>query len=221
MNRREELEQNLNKIRGELSADVTLIVVTKTFPVSDAKLLYDLGVRDFGENRDSEGKAKSSELPEDAKWHFQGGIQSNKLRSIIAWADYIHSLDDPIHARKIDQLSGELKVRPKVFLQINLDDISAGSRGAGRSGVAPSEFNSFASALAEYRNFEIVGVMGVAPLGSDPAPSFERLANLSRDLQSIIPSARSISAGMSGDYRIALQFGATHIRLGSSILGSR
>lgn len=221
MNRREELEQNLNQIRGDLPADVTLIVVTKTFPTSDAKLLYELGVRDFGENRDSEGATKSAELAEDANWHFQGGIQSNKLRSIISWADYIHSLDDLSHARKIDLLSEELKLRPKVFLQINLDDFSDGSKNPQRSGVAPSELIAFASELAKFRNFETVGVMGVAPLGADPAPAFERLANLSQDLQAIIPTARSISAGMSGDYRIALQFGATHIRLGSSILGSR
>lgn len=221
MSRRDELELNLNQIRRELPQDVTLIVVTKTFPASDAKLLYEMGVRDFGENRDSEGSAKSAELPEDAKWHFQGGIQSNKLRSIISWADYIHSLDDQSHARKIDLLAEELNLRPKAFLQINLDDPSGGSNGGERSGVAPNEFKAFASELAQFRNFEIIGVMGVAPLGSDPAPSFEQLAKFSQDLQEIIPTARSISAGMSGDYRIALKFGATHIRLGSSILGSR
>lgn len=221
MSRREEVESNLKEIRKDLPDGVTLIVVTKTFPVSDAKLLYELGERDFGENRDVEGAAKSEELPEDTNWHFQGGIQSNKLRSIIGWADYIHSLDNVNHARKIDVLSGELSRRPKVFLQINLDTQVEGSNNSGRSGVAPSEFMLFAAALSEFRNFEIAGVMGVAPIGKDPAPSFKLLSNLSQELQGLIPKARSISAGMSGDYRIALQFGATHIRLGSSILGSR
>lgn len=226
MNRRDEIEVSLRRVREELPERVTLIVVTKTFPVSDIKFLYELGERDFGENRDVEGAAKSAELPTDVNWHFQGRIQSNKLRSILTWADYIHSLDDLAHARKIETSAAQLnenqpKVTPKIFIQINLDDPSGVARNPERSGIAPNELRTFAEEISHFQNFEVVGVMGVAPLGEDPAPSFERLAVLSQELQQIIPTARSISAGMSGDYRIALRFGATHIRLGSSILGSR
>ena len=109
-NRREELSENLNAIKSRISVaaqnagrsaeEITLIVVTKTFPASDAQILYELGVRDFGENRDQEASAKSTELPDDCRWHFQGQIQSNKLKSIANWADVLHSIDDIAHASK-------------------------------------------------------------------------------------------------------------------------
>lgn len=216
MTRNDEIADALKEIRSEINEEVTLIVVTKTFPLSDVEILYQLGERNFGENRDDEGALKSAGVPSDATWHFQGAIQSKKIRSIVTWADLIHSLDDLSHAKKIDAVARELGKRQKVLIQINLQP-----GNENRSGIDSADFNYFASRLLELANLEVMGVMGVAPLGVDPAPSFALLQEKSQDLKRKKPDATNISAGMSGDYRIALRYGATHIRLGSSILGSR
>ncbi|MEY3148785.1 MAG: hypothetical protein RL029_59 [Actinomycetota bacterium] len=219
MDRRTELSTRLEAVKSELPSTVTLIVVTKTFPSSDAEILYSLGQRHFGENRDSEGAEKSEQLPDDAIWHFQGGIQSNKLKSIVKWSDYIHSLDDLSHAKKISQYALDLDKRQRCFIQVNLDE---GQESTGqRSGVKPQQLMEFALAIAGLTGLEIVGVMGVGPLHGDPNLAFANLKKSSLSLQQEIPSANFISAGMSGDYKIAIEHGATHIRLGSSILGSR
>jgi pyridoxal phosphate enzyme (YggS family) len=219
MDRATELSTRLEAVKSELPSTVTLIVVTKTFPSSDAEILYSLGQRHFGENRDSEGAEKSEQLPDDAIWHFQGGIQSNKLKSIVKWSDYIHSLDDLSHAKKISQYAQELDKKQRCFIQVSLDE---GQESPGqRSGIKPHQLMEFASAIAGLSGLEIVGVMGVGPLHGDPNLAFENLKRSSLSLQQEIPSANYISAGMSGDYKIAIEHGATHIRLGSSILGSR
>lgn len=217
MTRRDQLAAALAKIHREIPAHATLIVVTKTFPASDALLLYELGERNFGENRDSEGAEKSAALPDDAIWHFQGAIQSKKIRSIVSWADYIHSLDSLEHATKIDAAARDLEKVQRVFIQINLDL----ELRENRSGIALDDLTSFETELRSLSNIEVVGVMGIAPLGEDPAPAFARLAELSSQLRKSLPGASAISAGMSGDFQIALGYGATHLRIGSSILGSR
>lgn len=216
--RKEEISSSLNRIRSDIPSSATLIVVTKTFPVSDVEILYELGERNFGENRDEEGSEKSEALPPDAIWHFQGNLQSNKIRSIVGWADFIHSLDNQSHAKKINEAASSLGKSQKVFLQVNLD---SGTGNENRSGIDPNNFEEFSEFLISLNNLELVGVMGVAPLGKDPAPGFELLYELSLSLRTKKSSASFISAGMSGDYPIALRFGATHIRIGSSILGSR
>jgi len=215
--RRDQLAAALWAIRREIPPAATLIVVTKTFPISDVMALYELGERNFGENREGEGAEKSAALPVDAIWHFQGAIQSKKIRSIVSWADYIHSLDDIEHAKKIAAAARELGKVQRVFIQINLDTKPSESR----SGIPASSLESFINSLSALSEIEVVGVMGIAPLGEDPAPAFARLAELSKQLRHLLPEAGAISAGMSGDFRVALSFGATHLRIGSSILGSR
>lgn len=221
MKREVEIAEALKRIRTEIPSDVRLIVVTKTFPVSDIEILYRLGERDFGENRVDEGAEKSLKLPEDAIWHFQGNIQSNKIRSIVSWAEYIHSLDNLRHATKIAEVARSLGKRQKVFIQVNLDLRDLPLKSEKRGGIDPGQFESIADSLLELSELEVVGVMGVAPLGEEPAPAFARLLEISHALQKKSATARFISAGMSGDFRTALAFGATHIRIGSSILGSR
>ena len=120
MSRSDEIARSLREIRGEINDEVTLIVVTKTFPLSDVEILYQLGERNFGENRDDEGALKSAEISSDAIWHFQGAIQGKKIRSIVSWADLIHSLDDLDHAKKIDDVAQALGKRQPVLIQINL-----------------------------------------------------------------------------------------------------
>lgn len=226
MNRKDQIAAALKNARSVIPEHVTLIVVTKTFPLSDVEILYELGERNFGENRDSEGAAKSEAIPDDAIWHFQGGIQGNKLRSIVSWSDYIHSLDDLGHAAKISQCAIDMGKREKCFIQINLDGINLAGLNAQnsmseRSGINPADVVGFAEQIALLSGIEIVGVMGVGPLNSDPRPAFVELSRTSQVLQEQISGAGLISAGMSGDFEIAIECGATHVRLGSSILGSR
>ncbi len=216
--RKKEIADALASVRAEIPQHVTLIVVTKTFPASDVEILYGLGERNFGENRDSEGAEKSALLPDDARWHFQGGIQSNKLRSIVTWSDYIHSLDEVSHAEKISTLALEMNKKQNCFIQINLD---SDQRNETRSGIERSELTRFVDQISPFSGINIVGVMGVGPLNSDPRPAFVELQSASHELQKVVPGATFISGGMSGDFHIALEYGATHVRIGSSILGSR
>jgi pyridoxal phosphate enzyme (YggS family) len=214
MNRTEELSKNLETVRSKIAAvakhEVTLIAVTKTFPVSDAQILHDLGVREFGENRDAEGAEKSAIVS--GKWHFQGQIQSNKLKSITSWASVIHSLDDPRHFEIIE------KVAPhplEIFLQVSLD----GAHHRGGAGL--EDLHSLASLVEKSQTHTLAGLMSVPPLGLDPNQAFAQLALIHTEFMKLFPGATSLSAGMSGDYESAISHGATHVRVGSSILGSR
>ena len=217
----EELSKNLESIKarivvaaknsGRSSSEITLIVVTKTFPASDVKILYDLGVRDFGENRDQEASGKSAELPDDCRWHFQGQIQSNKLKSIANWADVLHSIDDLAHAKKLDSLVSE----KDIFIQVSLDNLP------NRGGVLPELVPEFLDGLTVFPHLNVRGLMAVAPLDEEPATAFRRLKELSDQIVKVHPGAREISAGMSNDFEAAISQGATHIRIGSQILGVR
>ena len=223
-NRREELSENLGAIRSRISVaaqnsgrsteEITLIVVTKTFPAADAQILYELGVRDFGENRDQEASIKSTGLPDDCRWHFQGQIQSNKLKSIANWADVLHSIDDLAHARKLDSLLSQ-DSKKDIFIQVSLDSLP------NRGGVLPELISEFLDEVSAFSNLNVRGLMAVAPLDEEPVRAFLRLKELSDRVVKEHPEAREISAGMSNDFEAAISQGATHIRIGSQILGVR
>ena len=216
-----EIKRALDDVRAELRPGVELIVVTKNFPISDLEILYALGERQFGENRENELSPKAEALPKDIDWHFQGTIQSNKLRAIVSVASYIHSLDELRHASKVSELALEMGKKQSCFIQVNLDPEEFAKQESNRSGIRAEQFKAFSESLLKLAGVEIVGVMGVAPLNEDPRPGFETLRNLSQELLKVAPNAGFISSGMSGDYQIAMEYGATHIRLGSSILGPR
>ena len=214
MSRLDEISANLEIVKSKIAAvashPVTLIAVTKTFPVSDAQILQQLGVADFGENRDSEGAEKSQLV--DGNWHFQGQIQSNKLKSITSWASVIHSLDDPRHFEMIE------KVAPhplSIFLQVSLD----GAHHRGGAGV--DQLYQLAEKVSASATHTLAGLMSVPPVGMDPEKAYSQLAVIRTEFMNRFPHAKSLSAGMSGDYETAISHGATHVRVGSSILGSR
>ena len=214
MNRLEEISHNLEVVRAKIAAvatgPVTLIAVTKTFPASDVQLLKQLGVEDFGENRDAEGSEKSQIVQ--GTWHFQGQIQSNKLKSITAWASVIHSLDDPRHFEIIE------KVAPhplSIFLQVSLD----GAHNRGGAGV--DQLYQLAEKVSGSKTHTLAGIMSVPPVGMDPEVAYSQLSLMRNEFLRRFPKADSLSAGMSGDYEVAISHGATHVRVGSSILGSR
>lgn len=222
MTRVEQITANLKEVRTQIDLatsaagrsidEITLIAVTKTYPASDVATLLELGINDFGENRDGEGAEKSSLLK--ARWHFQGQIQSNKIVSIAKWAQVIHSIDDPGHLARLDRAMPEGK-KMEVFLQVRLD------QSPGRGGVNPDNLDSLANSAMELANIDLQGLMAVAPLGEDPESAFARLAVIHTSFCQKFPSASALSAGMSGDFHSAIAYGATHIRVGSSILGDR
>jgi pyridoxal phosphate enzyme (YggS family) len=221
-NRKEELSRNLDSVRLRIfnaakrvdrsAEDVALIVVTKTYPISDVEILHELGIRNFAENRDREGREKSAIVS--AIWHFQGKLQSNKISSIASWADVVHSLDDPRHLRLLGAAVPESKVL-SVFVQVALD------AQPGRGGVALQDLSRLAELVFAQPSLSLQGLMAVAPLGENPENAFQRLAQIHSDFRRQFPSSPSLSAGMSGDFERAIENGATHVRIGSSILGNR
>lgn len=210
MSRREELSENLEAIKATIPEKVHLIVVTKTFPLSDALILSELGVKEFGENRDQEGKEKAPSVP--GKWHFQGQLQSNKLKSICSWADVIQTIDSERYVELVSKAAAKVI---EVFIQVSLDG------EVHRGGVLPEGLSRIAEKILATDNLKLQGLMAVAPLGEEPQRAFSRLSKIHNDFKVRYPNSPYLSAGMSGDYLVAIEHGATHVRIGSSILGSR
>jgi hypothetical protein len=213
----ERINQSLSTV-GRNRSEVTLIAVTKNFPVSDCQILYKLGIRNFGENRDQEGALKAAEMVNDLTWHFQGQIQSRKIRSIAHWAQVIHSLDSLEHAQKFHSLfaSGESTGPRDFFVQVNLEPDRV-----DRGGIAIDQIPHFFERVGSLPSISSIGLMAVAPLGMSPDRAFDHLRTVKERHQKNYPQLVSLSMGMSGDFESAIAAGATHIRIGSSILGSR
>ena len=198
------------KSSGRKQEEITLIAVTKTFPISDVHILASLDVHHYGENRDADAAPKAAAVP--GTWHFQGQIQSNKLKSIASWAHVIHSLDEIRHIETLDKVASH---RIGVFLQVSLDGAE------GRGGANPSDLSALADCVLGSSNLDLLGLMAVAPLEVSSDQAFEKLALIHAGFKASYPMATSLSAGMSNDFESAITHGATHIRVGSSILGSR
>lgn len=201
----------------------TLIVVTKFHPADDIRRLAALGVTDVGENRDQEASAKALELADcGLTWHFVGQLQSKKAKSVLRYAAAVHSVDRP---QLVDALARAAqaerdasgRVPLDCFIQVSLED----DAGAHRGGAVPEDVLPLAERIAVSAGLELAGVMAVAPLGAPPEAAFEKLARVSARLVTEHPAATAISAGMSQDLEAAIAFGATHLRIGSDILGSR
>ena len=215
------LEQRLRAVRDRIAAasqsanrtEPTLVVVTKNHSVDLVRDLYALGERDFGENRDQEASAKASEFApseDDYRWHFIGQLQSNKVKSVLNYATFLHSLDRPSLLKELAKREAELKV----FIQMNLTE------DPNRGGISPENLESFANRVMEVGTLELIGVMAVGGLDVEPEREFERVAKASEMLQKVNPQANQISAGMSGDFEQAIAYGATHLRIGSLITGN-
>ena len=228
MDRREELLLNLTEVNQDIElacnqvgrdrADVTLIVVTKTWPASDVSTLASLGVTDVGENRDQEARPKHDEVADASlTWHAIGQLQTNKAKSVAGWADVVHSVDRPDLVKALGKAVVDRPEPLGVLIQVNLDPVETDNRG----GTKPADVIELANIISQTPNLNLLGVMGVAPLDGEAEPAFATLQDVSKVLQSKYPDAKWISAGMSGDYREALKYGATHLRIGSSILGNR
>ncbi|MFC8783142.1 YggS family pyridoxal phosphate-dependent enzyme [Streptomyces nigra] len=232
--RKDELAENLAKVERRIAAacaaagrsrdEVTLIVVTKTYPASDVRILAELGVRHVAENRDQDAAPKAadcSDLP--LAWHFVGQLQTNKVRSVAGYADFVQSVD---RARLVTALSKEAVRQERelgCLIQVALD---AGESARGeRGGVAPGGVEELAALVADAPGLRLAGLMTVAPLTGEYAgrqrAAFERLMDLSTDLRRAHPAANMVSAGMSADLEEAVAAGATHVRVGTAVLGVR
>lgn len=211
------------------SNEVTVIAVTKTFPATDVALLAEIGVRDVGENRDQEAAAKAAACREAGvsglRWHFVGQLQTNKAASVAGYADVVHSIDRVRLVNALDKAAAAHGRPIFCLVQIDLDpgadDSPADPGEAQRGGVAPSRAEEVCVAIAAAEHLTLSGVMGVAPLGGDPGEAFARLSHLRRELASTYSGMTVISAGMSDDLEAAVAHGATHLRVGRALLGSR
>lgn len=233
MSRTQELAQGLDAVRarveaacataGRSTAEVTLVVVTKYFPAADIARLHRLGVRDVGENRDQEAGAKATALAADPataglRWHYIGQLQRNKAASVARYADLVHSVDRPGLVGALDHGAQRAERRLDVLLQVDLDSLAGDN---GRGGATPHDLPSLADQVAASPGLRLRGLMAVAPRGQPARPAFELLARLAAALRVEYPDASLLSAGMSADLEDALLCGATHLRVGSAVLGSR
>lgn len=228
MSRHDELAANLAAVRdridaaavaaGRESGAVELVVVTKYFPASDVRILAELGVTAVGENKHQEAAAKAAECADlGVAWHFIGSIQSNKAAAIAAYADTVESVDRVKVVGGLERGAQQQGRTVDCLVQISLDPPGA----TGRGGAQGAAIAATAAAIASSSALRLRGVMAVAPLGEPAGPAFERLAQIAADLRTDHPDATTISAGMSADLEEAVKNGATHVRIGSAVLGPR
>lgn len=242
-----ELHERLTRVRSRISAatraagrgtEPELIVVTKFFPATDVALLASMGVHQVGENRDQEAAAKAADTLAqgvELDWNFIGQLQSNKAKSVVRYAAMVQSVDRLALIGALDNaMEREMGRRAaaglperaplRVLIQLDLRDDPAQpdtGTGFGRGGADPALMLELAAAIAATRHLQLRGLMAVAPLGDEPAPAFDRLMSHSRDLREVHPEADVVSAGMSQDLEAAVAAGATHLRIGSDVLGPR
>lgn len=232
--RKAELAANLAQVEERIASscaaagrqreEVTLIVVTKTYPASDVRILHELGVRHVAENRDQDAAPKAAACADlSLTWHFVGQLQTNKVRSVTSYADVVQSVD---RAKLVTALSaaavrGERELG--CLIQVALD-AESGERGE-RGGVAPDGIEELAAAIGAADGLRLDGLMTVAPLAGEYAgrqrAAFDRLMEISSRLRAGHPAANMVSAGMSGDLEDAVAAGATHVRVGTAVLGVR
>ncbi|GAA3718465.1 YggS family pyridoxal phosphate-dependent enzyme [Salinicoccus jeotgali] len=212
------IKKNYEDIKNEIGDAVNLIAVTKYHTVDEALEAYEAGIRHFGENRVEGFLEKRRALPEDAEIHFIGTLQSRKVKEVITHLNYLHSLDRESIAKKIEQYSSHAV---KCFLQVNV------SGEASKHGLAPEDVPDFLERMKSYEKVEVIGLMTMAPDTDDATRVegvFQRLAELRDSLAEVNGDNVQIdelSMGMSNDYTLAVKHGATYVRIGSKLMGSR
>lgn len=207
------------KACGRRESDITLVVVTKNHPHQLVLDLLDLGASDFGENRDQEANPKAkqiaAETSQELNWHFIGQLQTNKVKSVLEYASFLHSLDRSSLLDELIKRTSDRAQPLRVFVQVNL------TNDLNRGGVAPADLMAFSERVLNSPGLQLEGLMGVGALDVAPEVDFQMLAELSQQIQGLAPAAKSLSMGMSGDFETAISFGATHLRIGTAITGNR
>jgi pyridoxal phosphate enzyme (YggS family) len=235
--RRQQLARALAALRERIAAacaaagrppqDVRLVAVTKTVPAADVALLLDLGLTVFGENRVQEAGIKVDEVaalrPDAApRWHFVGGLQRNKVRAVLRWADRVDSVDSLRLAAALDAAAvqaldaGDRSGPLPVLVQYSVDG------DPRRGGVPAAGLAELAADIAAARpGLRLAGLMSVAPLGADPEAAFADIAAAASRLRAAHPEADTLSAGMSGDLEVAVRHGSDEVRVGTALVGER
>ncbi len=227
--RRTELAERLHRVReridaacaaaGRDPAELTLIAITKTRPASDVRLLYELGQRDFGENRDQEAAPKAAQCADlPISWHFVGQLQTNKAPSVVRYAAVVQSVDRLRLVRALGTAARRQERALTCLIQVGL---TGTADDPGRGGAPLDQVPALAEALAAEEGLVLGGIMAVAPLGVPAADVFAGLAPASAAVRAVWPLATIISAGMSGDLEEAVAAAATHLRIGTALLGDR
>ncbi|MEU1438027.1 YggS family pyridoxal phosphate-dependent enzyme [Streptomyces sp. NPDC005786] len=232
--RKEQLAANLAQVEERIASacaaagrkreEVTLIVVTKTYPASDVRIVHELGVRHVAENRDQDAAPKATACADlSLTWHFVGQLQTNKVRSVASYADVVQSVDRTKLVTALSAAAGRDGRELGCLIQVALD-AESGERGE-RGGVAPDGIEELADAVASAPGLRLDGLMTVAPLAGPFAgrqrAAFDRLMGFSSRLRGNHPAANMVSAGMSADLEDAVAAGATHVRVGTAVLGVR
>jgi hypothetical protein len=224
-----EIFENLRGIRERMNsaclraardpASVQLIAVSKTFPIGDIQEAIDAGQQAFGESRLQEAAPKIETLSQQVEWHFIGRVQSNKVRKILSCFDYVHALDSLRLASHMDGVAAEMGLRPKIFLQVN----QSGEESKG--GFSMSELKQVIHEIAALKHLDVVGLMTIPPAVEDPEDARQWFSEMrifrdevTRQSGVVLPF---LSMGMSGDFEVAIEEGATHVRVGSAIFGRR
>jgi PLP dependent protein len=226
--RRAEIGASLAAVRARIGAacaaagrapgEITLIAVTKTFPASDVVALAGLGISDAGENRDQEAAPKAAAVAAagvSLTWHFVGQLQTRKAASVVSYAGVIHSVDRPALVTALGRRAVAAGREVRCLVQVSLDG------APGRGGAPPDGVPALADAIAAEPGLALGGVMAVAPPGAPPRPAFARLREIAATVTAAHPAATAISAGMSSDLEEAIAEGATHVRIGTALLGGR
>jgi len=224
--RKTQIAENLAAVREDIAAaarkagrdpsEVSLIAVTKTYPASDVRILAELGVLDVGENRDQEAAPKAlATAGLGLRWHFIGQLQTNKAASVVGYASVVHSVDRPRLVHALGRAARQAGRVVRCLIQVSVDNDPA--RGGAPADIVPA----LAEALGAEDGLVLAGVMAIPPLGMAPADAFARLLESAAAVRAVRPSATMISAGMSGDMEAAVAAGATHLRIGTALLGDR
>ncbi|MEV2241334.1 YggS family pyridoxal phosphate-dependent enzyme [Micromonospora sp. NPDC049891] len=234
--RRAEIAAGLARVRSRIAdacaaagrdrAEVTMIAVTKTYPAADVVTLVGLGVTDVGENRDQEAATKAAQVAAAGvtpRWHFVGRLQRNKVKSVLRYADVVQSVDSVRLASALDAAATSVgRDRPlDVLVQVSIDGDSARGGAVPDSADPDVGLGPVTEAVAAAGGLRLAGLMAVAPLGWEPERAFARLATVAAQVRAEHPQATELSAGMSGDLEAAIGHGATHVRVGSALLGMR
>lgn len=220
----EHVENKINdacKISGRKREDVTLIAVSKTKPVEVLQEAYDLGVRVFGENKVQELVDKFEALPKDIHWHMIGHLQRNKVKYIIDKVDLIHSVDSVRLAETIEKEAAKKDITVNILIEVNV------AKEDTKFGLMPEEVDGFIDEISQFSHIRVVGLMTIAPYVENPEENrdvFAALRKLSVDIANKNVdnvNVSILSMGMTNDYQVAVEEGATMVRVGTGIFGER
>ena len=226
-----DLQENLQQVEanickacenaGRKRSDVTLIAVSKTKPIEMLQTVYDLGPRDFGENKVQEMCEKMEVLPKDIRWHMIGHLQTNKVKYIVGKTELIHSVDSLHLAKEIEKQAAKQNVTVSILVEVNIAEEES------KFGVKVEEVLPLIEKIALFPNIQIKGLMTIAPYVKNPEenrPIFRRLRKLSVDINAKNidnVNVSILSMGMTNDYEVAIEEGATMVRVGTGIFGER